>query len=76
MRGLTGISAIASDVLGTSLNPYMPYNFLVELDGLVTGGFMEVSGLESELELESYQEGGQNDYVHQFPTRITYQTCC
>lgn len=72
MRGLTGISAIASDVLGASLNPYMPYNFLVELDGLVTGGFMEVSGLESELELESYQEGGQNDYVHQFPTRITY----
>ncbi|MEG4069215.1 phage tail protein [Microcoleus sp. Pol11C2] len=72
MRGLTGISAIASDVLGASLNPYMPYNFLVELDGLVTGGFMEVSGLESEIKLESYEEGGQNDYVHHFPTRITY----
>lgn len=72
MRGLTGISAIASDVLGASLNPYMPYNFLVELDGLVTGGFMEVSGLESEITLKSYEEGGQNDYVHQFPTRISY----
>jgi phage tail-like protein len=72
MRGLTGISAIASDVLGVSLNPYMAYNFLVELDGLVTGGFMEVSGLESEIKLESYEEGGQNDYVHQFPTRINY----
>ncbi|MBM0744171.1 phage tail protein [Phormidium sp. CLA17] len=72
MRGLTGISAIASDVLGASLNPYMPYNFLVELDGLVTGGFMEVSGLESEIKLESCEEGGQNDYVHHFPTRTTY----
>lgn len=72
MRGLTGLSAITSDVLGVSLNPYMGYNFLVELDGLVTGGFMEVSGLESEIKLEPYEEGGQNDYVHQFPTRTTY----
>ncbi|PSB34411.1 phage tail protein [Stenomitos frigidus] len=72
MRGLTGVSAIASGVLGVSLNPYMPYNFLVELDGLITGGFMEVSGLECDITLESYEEGGQNDYVHQFPTRITY----
>lgn len=72
MRGLSGVSAIASDVLGVSLNPYMPYNFLVELDGLITGGFMEVAGLESEIKLESYEEGGQNDYIHQFPTRTTY----
>ena len=71
MRGLSGISAISSGVVGARLNPYLPYNFLVELDGLVTGGFMEVSGLESEIQLESYEEGGQNDYVHQFPTRTT-----
>jgi phage tail-like protein len=72
MRGLTGITAIGSDVLGAMLNPYMSYNFLVELDGLIVGGFMEVSGLESEIKLESYEEGGQNEYVHQFPTRTTY----
>jgi phage tail-like protein len=71
-QGLNGLSAIASDVLGVSLNPYLSYNFLVELDGLITGGFMAVSGLESEIKLESYEEGGQNDYIHQFPTRTTY----
>ncbi len=52
-------------------DPYLPYNFLVELDGLIKGGFMEVAGLESEIKLESYEEGGQNDYIHQFPIRTT-----
>ena len=69
MPGQQGKSGAA----GTRLNPYLPYNFLLELDdNLVYGGFMEVSGLESEIQLESYEEGGQNDYVHQFPIRTTY----
>jgi phage tail-like protein len=72
MPPINGLSAIASDVFGTRLNPYFAYNFLVEIDGLITGGFMEVSGLESEIQLEPYEEGGQNDFVHQFPTRTTH----
>lgn len=72
MVGLNSLSAIAGDLLGVRLTPYFAYNFLVEIEGLITGGFMEVAGLESELKLESYEEGGQNDYIHQFPTRTTY----
>lgn len=53
-------------------DPYMAYNFVVEIEGLVKGGFTEVSGLESEIKLEEYQEGGQNQFSHQFPGVITY----
>jgi phage tail-like protein len=50
-------------------DPYRGYNFLVEVGGVVIGGFTEVSGLESEIELEPYIEGGVNGFTHHFPTR-------
>lgn len=53
-------------------DPYMAYNFVVEIEGLVKGGFTEVSGLESEIELEEYREGGRNQFPHQFPGAIRY----
>ncbi len=53
-------------------DPYMSYNFAVEISGVVVGGFSEVSGLSSEIELESYEEGGLNGYVHKFPKHTTY----
>lgn len=57
---------------GVRFDPYMTYNFVVEIEGLITGGFTEVTGLESEIELESYLEGGVNGYIHQFPRRTRY----
>lgn len=53
-------------------NPYIPINFWLEINGIVEGGFSEVSGLESEIKVESYEEGGVNGYIHQFPTRVQY----
>ena len=53
-------------------DPYMSYNFAVEIGGVVLGGFSEVSGLSSEIELESYEEGGRNGFVHKFPKHTTY----
>lgn len=53
-------------------DPYMAYNFAVEIGGVVLGGFSEVSGLSSEIDLESYEEGGLNGYVHKFPKHTTY----
>lgn len=52
--------------------PFMGYNFFVEFGGVVQGGFSEVSGLSSDIELESYEEGGLNGFVHQFPKHTTY----
>ena len=53
-------------------DPYIAYNFVVEVEGLQIGGFTEVTGLSSEIELEQYQEGGANDYIHKFPKKTTY----
>lgn len=50
----------------------MGYRFEVELDGLLVAGFSEVRGLEAEAEVEEYEEGGVNNYVHRFPGRIKY----
>lgn len=70
--GLNAPFAVATGVLGVRLDPYMPFNFVVEIDGLLTGGFQEVRGLESTIETEEYEEGGLNGYVHQLPGRTRY----
>jgi phage tail-like protein len=48
-------------------DPYSGFRFLVELNGLVIGGFSEVSGLQSETKVLTVKEGGVNDHVHKFP---------
>jgi len=49
---------------GSRVDPFRGYNFAVEIEGLVAGGFSEVSGLEVDLEVEEYREGGVNGFVH------------
>jgi phage tail-like protein len=44
--------------------PFPAFNFDVEVDGLVVGSFSEVSGIESEIDIEEYKEGGVNEFVH------------
>lgn len=58
---------------GERTDPYLDYRFLVEIDGLIVGGFSEVTGLEMSMEAESYEEGGVNAYTHQLPTRMEYE---
>ena len=49
---------------GERKDPFLSYNFAVEIDGLVAGGFSEVQGLHLEIEVHEYREGGVNGYVH------------
>lgn len=64
-------------------DPYLGYNFLITLiDSSSTtisigtisavAGFSECSGLEMSMEVESYQEGGNNGTILKFPKHITY----
>ena len=53
-------------------DPYLSFRFLVELRGLIVGGFSEVSGLQAETEIEELREGGVNDYVHKLPKNTKY----
>ena len=57
--------------VGDRVDPYLSFHFLVEIEGLVIGGFNEVTGLTVEVEIEEYREGGLNAYVHKLagPTR-------
>jgi phage tail-like protein len=45
-------------------DPYLSFRFVVEIDGIIVGGFSEVLGLQVEIDTEEYQEGGVNDHVH------------
>jgi phage tail-like protein len=64
--------SLVSEALGMRRDPYGSFNFLVEIDGIIAGGFSEVSGLQIETEVESYNEGGVNDYIHQLPKGTKY----
>jgi phage tail-like protein len=48
---------------GERKEPYLSYNFAVEIDGLAMG-FSEVSGLQTEIEVQEYREGGVNEFIH------------
>jgi phage tail-like protein len=49
---------------GRRVDPFRGYNFAVEIEGLVAGGFSEVSGLGLDLEVLEYREGGVNGFIH------------
>lgn len=52
-----------SDVVGTLITAAMNY---------AVAGFSECTGLEATVEFQEYREGGQNSFVHKFPTRATF----
>jgi phage tail-like protein len=56
---------------GARRDPYGAYNFLVEIEGLIAGGFSELSGLEVTTEVDTVREGGVNDHVHKLPRSST-----
>jgi len=53
-------------------DPLRGFRFLVEIDGLTSGGFARVKGLQREIKHESYREGGVNDYEHKLFTQVSY----
>lgn len=69
--GLNAAFSAGSNLLGIRNDPYQAFNFLFEIEGLLAGGFSEVTGLQIETEVEDYREGGQNAYIHKLagPTR-------
>jgi len=46
--------------------------FLFEVDGLEIGQFTEVSGLSVDVQVESLEEGGENQFVHKLPGRMNW----
>ncbi len=69
--GFNMLLSAASSITGIRLDPYQSFNFMIEIEGIITGGFSECTGLQVETEFFDYREGGVNEYVHRFagPTK-------
>jgi len=61
-------------MVGKRTDPYLSFNFLVEIENVVVAGFSEVTGLQVETEIKEYREGGLNDYMHRFAGPTRYST--
>lgn len=53
-------------------DPYLAYNFTVELGNLIVGGFSDVSGLGSQVEVEPKRFGGENEIEYKFFKNVKY----
>jgi phage tail-like protein len=71
LRGVASFAGLLGANLGR-IDPLPAYTFFVEVDGIVGGGFSEVTGLQVELETQDYREGGRNDVVHRLPGPARY----
>src|SRR5215471_3382517 len=56
----------------TRRDPYRSYRFIIEFEGVQWGGFSRVKGIAGETNVESYHEGGLNEYEHKLATLTTY----
>ncbi|WP_151735271.1 phage tail protein ['Paenibacillus yunnanensis' Narsing Rao et al. 2020] len=57
---ILNIGARRNWVPGYREDPYLAYNFIVEIDGISVAGFSEVSGLSIETQVERKTFGGEN----------------
>jgi phage tail-like protein len=54
------------------IDPYLSFNFLVELDGIVQASFRECSGLEATTEVIDFRQGGDNTTVYKLPGKTSF----
>jgi len=53
-------------------DPLRGFRYLVEIEGIASGGFARVKGIAREIKYESYREGGVNEYEHKLVTQVSY----
>ena len=52
--------------------PYTQFNFLLEIDGVTSAGFTEVSGITMESDVIEYREGSEVTHVRKLPGLSKY----
>lgn len=57
---------------GARVDPYVNFNFLVELEGIVQAGFRECTGMEATTEVIDHRQGGDNTTVYKLPGKTSY----
>ncbi|MBW6473797.1 MAG: phage tail protein [Anaerolineaceae bacterium] len=71
MVGATGVRQL-ENLTGVRFDPAPTYLFYVEISGLIVGLFTEVSGIGGSRKIETIQEGGLNDAVHNLPGQVEF----
>lgn len=69
--GINAAAAVAQRA-GLHLDPFKAYNFFVEVEGILVGGFTSVRGLESKVEVQTIREGGVNDKAYKLGGQVSY----
>lgn len=69
--GINAAAAVAQRA-GLHLDPFKAYNFFVEVEGILVGGFTAVRGLESKMEVQTIREGGVNDRAYKLGGQVSY----
>jgi phage tail-like protein len=65
------VTASAGDV-GKVPDPANALRFDFKIDGVKVASFTAVDGLSAEYVVKTYEEGGENGYIHQLPGRMKY----
>jgi phage tail-like protein len=58
--------------IGGRHDPVLSFNFSVEISGLIVAAFSDVTGLQAEVEVNEYREGGVNGYIHKRAGPVRY----
>ncbi len=58
---------------GTPNNPVNTMRFDVTIDGIELGAFTGFEGLAFTYDVKTYEEGGENGFVHALPGRLKYE---
>ena len=53
-------------------DPFVAFQWKIEISGVTLAHFQEVSGLTVQTEVVKFREGGQNDYEHMLMGQTTY----
>jgi len=53
-------------------DPYFGFKFRISIQGIIEGGFAEISGLQATTQVEDLVEGGLNTFVRKFPKETTF----
>jgi phage tail-like protein len=60
--------------MSSDLDPGSSIFFTLTIDGESLGAFNGCEGLSSTVEVEQFQEGGNNGFIWQLPTRVSFST--
>lgn len=58
--------------VGNRKDPFSAFRFRIEVEGIIAGGFTDVSGLSIQTEVDSIREGGVNDFEYKLPRGTKY----